>query len=209
MWVLWPISTPGRPGTLTPVTDRPGADRATWYQMEGTVCGRCGSPASIDFAPATLGPLAAQALLLGNSWIRPGGSALAWASMAAAAIAVRADTRLVLEPGPDTGASARWRSSAVVTAVVPETREEDGSAGDATRAAGPGTGPFAAAGLAAPGAGSLAVAGLASAVCATGTFAAAAAGAPAAAGLAAAVVGAGPAGGGRGARPGDLWGRES
>src|SRR5215475_12499537 len=71
--------------------------------MEGTVCGRCGSPASIDFAPATLGPLAAQALLSGNSWIRPGGSALAWASMAAAAVAVRADTRLVLEPGPGTG----------------------------------------------------------------------------------------------------------
>src|SRR5947207_13805477 len=117
--------------------------------MEGTVCGRCGSPASIDFAPETLGPLAAQALLSGNSWIKPGGSALAWASIAAAALAVRADTRLVLEPGPDTAASARWRSSAVVTTVVPEAREEDGSGGDATRAAGPGTGPFAAAGPAA------------------------------------------------------------
>src|SRR5215467_7717033 len=164
MWALWPMSTPGRPGTLTPVTDRPGADRATWYQMDGTVCGRCGSPASIDFAPATLGPLAAQALLLGNLWIRPGGSALAWASMAAAAVAVRADTRLVLEPGPDTGASARWRSSAVATAVVPEAREEDGSAGDATRAAGPGTGPFAATGpLAAAAAGTFAAAGLAAA----------------------------------------------
>src|SRR5437660_1552742 len=117
--------------------------------MDGTVCGRCGSPASIDFAPATLGPLAAQALLSGNSWIRPGGRALAWASMAAAAVATRAGIRLVLEPGPDTGASARCPASAVVTAVVAEAREEDGSAGDATRAAGPGTGPFAAAGLAA------------------------------------------------------------
>src|SRR5215469_3242063 len=112
--------------------------------MDGTVCGRCGSPASIDFAPETLGPLAAQALLSGNSWIRPGGSALASANMAAAAVATPADTPVLLEPGPDTGASARWRSSAVVTAVVPESREEDGSAGDATRAAGPGTGPFAA-----------------------------------------------------------------
>src|SRR6516165_7682680 len=123
MWALWPISTPGRPGTLTPVTDRPGADSATWYQMEGTVCGRCGSPASIDFAPETLGPLAAQALLSGNSWIRPGGSASAWASMAAAAVAVRAVIRLVLEPGPDTGAfaaavTATGPSAAAVVAVV-------------------------------------------------------------------------------------------
>src|SRR5262245_37158943 len=115
--------------------------------MEGTVCGRCGSPASIDFAPETLGPLAAQALLSGNSWIRPGGSASAWASMAAAAVAVRAEIGLLSEPGPDTGASARCPGSAVVTAVVAEARERDGSAGDATRAAGPGTGPFAATGL--------------------------------------------------------------
>src|SRR6266576_3254261 len=122
--------------------------------MEGTVCGRCGSPPSIDFAPETLGPLAAQALLSGNSWITPGGRALAWASMAAAAVATRAGIWLVLEPGPDTGASARCPRSAVVTAVVAEAREEDGSVGDATRAAGPGTGPFAAAGPAAAAAGS-------------------------------------------------------
>src|SRR2546429_6869330 len=98
MWALWPISTPGRPGTLTPVTDRPGADSPTWYQMDGTVCGRCGSPASIDFAPETLGPLAAQALLSGDWWIRPGGRALAWARIAAAAGA--APARGLLGPGP-------------------------------------------------------------------------------------------------------------
>src|SRR5215831_1416159 len=184
MWALWPISTPGRPGTLTPVTDRPGAESATCYQIEGTVCGRCGSPASIDFAPETLGPLAAQALLSGNSWIRPGGSALAWASMAAAAVAVRADTRLLLEPGPDTGASARCPGSAVVTTVVAEAREEDGSAGDATRAADPGTGPFVAAGLTAAGA-------------ATGIFVPAAAVPPAAVVV---VVDAWPACGAMGAR---------
>src|SRR5215831_261401 len=114
MWALWPISTPGRPGTLTPVTDRPGAESATCYQIEGTVCGRCGSPASIDFAPETLGPLAAQALLSGNSWMRPGGSASACASMAAAAFAAAA----VTWPGPDTGASARCPGSAVVITVV-------------------------------------------------------------------------------------------
>src|SRR5215831_18317276 len=167
--------------------------------MDGTVCGRCGSPASIDFAPETLGPLAAQALLSGNSWIRPGGSALAWASMAAAAVAVRADTRLLLEPGPDTGASARCPGSAVVTTVVAEAREEDGSAGDATRAADPGAGPFAAAGLAAAATtGPLAAAGLTAAGAATGIFAPAAAGLPAAL---IAVVDAWPAWGAMGARP--------
>src|SRR6266516_5425146 len=187
MWALWPISTPGRPGTLTPVTDRPGADSATWYQMEGTVCGRCGAPASIAFAPATLGPLAAQALLSGYWWIRPGGSALAWASVGAAAVATRAGIWLVLEPGPATGASARCPASAVVTAVVAEAREEDGSAGDATRAAGPGTGPFAAAGLAA------ATGPPAAATFAAGSFAAAV--------VAGAVARAWPTWGAMGARP--------
>src|SRR5262249_60480793 len=85
MWALWPRSTPGSPGTVTPVTDSPGADRAAWYQIEGTVCGRCGSPASIDAAPATAGPFAAQALLSGYWWIRPGGSAPACARIAGAA----------------------------------------------------------------------------------------------------------------------------
>src|SRR6266516_4273078 len=193
MWALWPISTPGRPGTLTPVTDRPGADSATWYQMEGTVCGRCGAPASIAFAPATLGPLAAQALLSGDWWIRPGGSALAWASIAAAAVATRAGIWLVLEPGAATGASGRCPAWAVVTAVVAEAREEDGSAGDATRAAGPGTGPFAAAGLAAA---------------AAGSFAPAVACPPAAAGLAAPAAGSFAAAvvAGAVARPWPAWG---
>ena len=62
---LWPRRTPGRPGTLAPLTAYPGADSATWYQMDGMVCGRCGSPASIDRPPATAGPLAAHALLSG------------------------------------------------------------------------------------------------------------------------------------------------
>src|SRR5690349_24627880 len=89
--------------------------------MEGTVCGRCGSPASIDFAPETLGPLAAQALLSGNSWIRPGGRALACASMAAEAVATRAGIWLLLEPGPDTAAAGTFAPTAagpLVAAVV-------------------------------------------------------------------------------------------
>src|SRR5262249_59865352 len=83
------------------------------------------------------------------------GSASACARMADAALATWAVTWPVLEPGPDTVASARWRTSAVVTTLVPEARAEDGPAGDATRAAGPGTGPFdgsAASSLAAAGA---------------------------------------------------------
>ena len=76
MSALCPITTAGRPGTLTPDTARPGADRATWYHSEGSVCGRCGSPASIAPAPATRDPPAAQALLSGKAWSRPAGSAL-------------------------------------------------------------------------------------------------------------------------------------
>jgi len=93
---------------------------------------------------------------------------------------------LLLEPGPDTGTSARWRSSAAVTTGVPEAREEDGSGGDATRATGPGTGPFAAAGLSAAATGPLAAAGPAPAIFATGAFATADTAPPAAAGPAAA-----------------------
>jgi hypothetical protein len=65
MWRLCPSRIPGSPGTLTPLTDKPGADSATWYQTEGMVCTRCGSPASMDLPPATAGPLAAHALLSG------------------------------------------------------------------------------------------------------------------------------------------------
>src|SRR5215469_11086827 len=88
---LCPMSTPGRPGTLTPVTSKPGAEIATWYHTDGRVCGRCGSPASIDLPPATLGPLAAQALLSGAPWICPRGRELVTARMAAAARATDAD----------------------------------------------------------------------------------------------------------------------
>ena len=66
---LCPIKIPGRPGTLTPATSKPGADRATSYQTDGIVCGRCGSPASSAPPPCTAGPLAAHALLSGY-WCR-------------------------------------------------------------------------------------------------------------------------------------------
>ena len=65
MLVLCPIKMPGRPGTLTPAAAKPGAAKATSYQTDGIVCGRCGSPASSAPPPATAGPLAAHALLSG------------------------------------------------------------------------------------------------------------------------------------------------
>src|SRR5579875_1527661 len=126
---LCPISTPGTPGMDTPLTSRPGADSATWYQMDGSVCGRCGSPASIDPPPATLGPLAAHALLSGSLCTvlaggkgppaSPGfpgtpGSRLTWASSAPAASAAAWDTPR--EPGtpapPGRTARAAVRGSA-------------------------------------------------------------------------------------------------
>src|SRR5262245_14595420 len=86
--------------------------------------------------------------------------------MADAALATGAVTAPTLEPGPDTVASARCRTSAVVTALVAEAREDGGAARNATRAAGLGTGPFAAAAVAAGGA------ALATASAGTGRFAA-------------------------------------
>src|SRR6266480_4086211 len=135
--------------------------------MEGTVCGRCGSPASIAFAPATLGPLAAQALLSGYWWIRPGGSALAWASIAAAAVATRAGIWLVLEPGPVTGPFAAAGLAAAAAGTFAPAAGPPAAAGPAAAAgtfAPAAAGPPAAAGLAAPAAGSFAAAVVAGAV---------------------------------------------
>src|SRR5450755_2886576 len=110
MWSLCPSRMPGRPGTLTPVTDRPGARSATWYQTEGMVCGRCGSPASMALPPATAGPLTAHALLSGERCTAPAGSALTWARSADAAVASAAGTvpaaALVVAPVSAAGAAA-------------------------------------------------------------------------------------------------------
>ena len=59
------------PGMLTPATSGPARTAPTWYQTEGSVCGRCGSPASSAPPPATLGPFTAHALLSGNWWTSP------------------------------------------------------------------------------------------------------------------------------------------
>src|SRR5438046_9845902 len=90
MWELCPIKTPGRPGTVTPVTARPGAASAAWYQIDGMVCGRCGSPASIATPPATAPPLTAHALLSGARCTRPAGSPFIFDKTDAAAIAAPA-----------------------------------------------------------------------------------------------------------------------
>src|SRR5690242_14435449 len=144
MCALCPMSTPGRPGTVTPVTARPGADSAAWYHTDGSVCGRCGSPASIA-APATARPLAAQALLSGYRCTRPAGSALISCNTEPAAIA----DRLMIPgfvggmagvAGPGVPAPAGWQSSAQTAVVLPETREARGSAGHATPAGTPAPG---------------------------------------------------------------------
>src|SRR5215469_7891438 len=94
MCALCPIRIPGRPGTLTPDTCSPGARSATSYQIDGSVCSRCGSPASSAPPFATCGPLAAHALLSGAVCSWPAGSAAVCARIAPAACAVLADTVL-------------------------------------------------------------------------------------------------------------------
>src|SRR5271165_2329811 len=99
MCALCPISTPGTPGTVTPLASSPGADSAASYQTDGSVCGRCGSPASIAPCPATAGPLAAQALLSGSRCTSPAGSRLTWASSVPAAVVTAADDAERAAPG--------------------------------------------------------------------------------------------------------------
>src|SRR5215471_6315576 len=87
MCALWPRRIPGRPGTLTPETWYPGADSATSYHTDGSVCGRCGSPPSTAPPPETAGPFTAHALLSGYWWICPDRSWLSSPSSALAACA--------------------------------------------------------------------------------------------------------------------------
>ena len=58
---LWPISTPGTPGSVTPATFRPGACNCTAYHVAGIVNSRCGSLASMALPLFVRFPLTAQA----------------------------------------------------------------------------------------------------------------------------------------------------
>src|ERR1700744_2102073 len=98
---LCPIRTPGTPGTVTPLASRPGAEMAAWYQIDGNVCGRCGSPASMAPWPSTAGPFAAQALLSGSRCTSPAGSRLIWASRSTAAAPTADDDELTGSPGEE------------------------------------------------------------------------------------------------------------
>src|SRR5262245_26356782 len=62
MCLLWPMTTPGRPGRLTPLTSYPGAVTATWNQADAIGSGTGTTPASIAPPPATLSPFTAQPL---------------------------------------------------------------------------------------------------------------------------------------------------
>src|SRR5690242_14229315 len=117
MWELCPIKTPGRPGTVTPVTARPGADSAAWYQIDGMVCGRCGSPASIATSPVTARPLTAHALLSGARCTRPAGSPSIFDKTDAAAIAVPAPPPGSVA-GPAPVVAAGWVAGAAADACA-------------------------------------------------------------------------------------------
>src|SRR5215471_7695293 len=117
MWELCPINTPGRPGTVTPVTVRPGAASAAWYQIDGMVCGRCGSPASIATPPATAPPLTAHALLSGARCTRPAGSPFISDKTDAAAIAAPVPPPDSVA-GPDPVVAAGWVAAADACAAI-------------------------------------------------------------------------------------------
>src|SRR6516165_1622101 len=114
MWELCPIKTPGRPGTVTPVTARPGADSAAWYQIDGMVCGRCGSPASIATPPAAAPPLTAHALLSGARCTKSAGRPSIFDKTDAAAIAAPAPPGSVAGPAPVVAAG--WMAGAAAEA---------------------------------------------------------------------------------------------
>src|SRR5262249_32737116 len=115
MWELCPIKTPGRPGTVTPVTARPGAASAAWNQMEGMVGGGGGSPPSIAPPPATAPPLTAHALLSGARCTRPAGSPFIFDKTDAAAIAAPAPPPDSVA-GPDLLVAAAWAAGAAADA---------------------------------------------------------------------------------------------
>ena len=75
---LWPSTTNGTPGIVTPEISRPAATRCSSYQTEGNSIGRCGSFARIArplfvFRPATTQLLELPRLTPGRSHSSPGG----------------------------------------------------------------------------------------------------------------------------------------
>ena len=59
---LWPITTPGTPGTPAPIASRLPPERWTTWNMPGTAARRCGSLASSGAPLAVREPATAHAL---------------------------------------------------------------------------------------------------------------------------------------------------
>src|SRR5438105_6944371 len=73
MCSLWPMSTTGVPGMLTPAAWYLGESIVSWNQIEGRVRCRCGSPASSAPPLALRAPATAQLLLAPPFDTRPAG----------------------------------------------------------------------------------------------------------------------------------------
>ena len=95
---LWPITTNGTPGIVTPMTSRPAATRCISYQTDGNSTSRCGSLASSGRPLAVRLPAITQLLLLprlaiGCSHSRPAGQSRR-------RVAARPDRARLLPCGP-------------------------------------------------------------------------------------------------------------
>ncbi len=71
MRALWPMMTPGTPGSVAPDTERPGASRRARYQTEGVRSPRCGSFARRGLPDFVRDPPTTQELLPISSPLNP------------------------------------------------------------------------------------------------------------------------------------------
>src|SRR5260221_6641089 len=118
MCLLWPMTTPGKRGSLTPVTSYRGALTATWNQADAIGSGKAAEPASIVPPPATFAPCRAEPLLAAQ-WLPacPYGRFLVAARTETAARATAAEGWLAMVAVARATAGRGW--SAVLGAATP------------------------------------------------------------------------------------------